>query len=235
LEEWSSSEEPSHWNYWEREVLAYERGLTSAYSAAGISGPRLLALNRRPNAEIALWLEDAQSDNGAVPGTRWSMEDYWRFAYDLGLAQGRITLTGSVPDHSWLTRHFLRDYVLSKRVERSILYSDNARRRPLVRDNFPSGLQRGLIRLHEERERWFTLMERLPRTLCHLDVWPNNLFARNDGTFILVDWSFVGEGALGEDVGNLVPDSVFDLFVPARKLASLDRKVFDGYLSQRYS
>ena len=74
-------------------------------------------------------------------------------------------------------------------------------------------------------------MERLPRTLCHLDVWPNNLFARNDGTFTLVDWSFVGEGALGEDVGNLVPDSVFDLFVPARMLASLDRKVFDGYLS----
>ena len=132
LEEWSSSEEPSHWNYWGRETLAYEHGLTSAYSAAGISGPRLLALNRRPNGEIALWLEDAQSDDRTVPGTRWSMEDYWRFVYGLGLVQGRITLTGSVPDHCWLTRHFLRDYVLSKRVERSILYSDNAWRRPLV-------------------------------------------------------------------------------------------------------
>ena len=74
-------------------------------------------------------------------------------------------------------------------------------------------------------------MERQPRTLCHLDVWPNNLFARTDRTFTLVDWSFVGEGALGEDIGNLVPDSVFDLFVPARKLASLDLEVFDGYLS----
>ena len=41
----------------------------------------------------------------------------------------------------------------------------------------------------------------------------------------------VGEGALGEDVGNLVPDSVFDQFVPARKLAMLDREVFGGYLS----
>lgn len=74
-------------------------------------------------------------------------------------------------------------------------------------------------------------MELLPRTLCHLDVWPNNLFARTDGTITLVDWSFVGEGALGEDVGNLVPDSVFDLFYPARDLPDLDREVFAGYVS----
>jgi phosphotransferase family enzyme len=230
-EEWDSSEDPSHWNYWEREALAYERGVTSVYSAAGISGPRLLSLNRRPNGEVSLWLEDAQSEDGSVPGTRWRMEDYQRFAYGLGLAQGSLALTGSALDHPWLTRRFLRDYVLSKQMERSILYSDEAWRRPLVRDNFPSGLRRGLVRLHEERERFFSLMERLPRTLCHLDVWPNNLFARKDGTFTLVDWSFVGEGALGEDIGNLVPDSVFDLFVPARKLAVLEREVFGGYLS----
>ncbi len=229
-EEWNASEDPLHWNYWEREALAYEQGVTSAYSAAGIFGPRLLALNRLPNGEISLWLEDTQSEDNSVPGTRWSTEDYRRFAYGLGLAQGRIAITASALDHPWLTRRFMRDYVLSKRVDRDILYSDEAWR-PLVRDNFPDGLRRKLIRLHEERERFFTLMECLLRTLCHLDVWPNNLFAGRDGTFTLVDWSFVGEGALGEDIGNLVPDSVFDLFVPARKLAILDRELFGGYLS----
>ena len=85
----------------------------------------------------------------------------------------------------------MRDYVLSQRVDRSVLYSHEAWRLPLVRDNFPGGLRRGLIRLHEEREYFFSLMERLPRALCHLDVWPNNQFARKDGTFALVDWSFV--------------------------------------------
>ena len=118
----------------------------------------------------------------------------------------------------------------SKRLDRGILYSDEAWRRPLVRDNFPDGLRRGLLGLHEERERFFTLMEDLPRTLCHLDVWPKNLFAAKDGTFSLLDWSFVGEGALGEDVGNLVPDSVFDLFVAARDLPDLDTEVFAGYV-----
>lgn len=206
-EEWNSSEDPSHWNYWEREALAYENGLTSVYSGAGISGPRLLALNRRLNGEISLWLEDAQSEDGSVPGPRWSIEDYRRFAYSLGHAQGRIAVTGVVNRHPWLTRSFLRDYVLSKRVDRSILYSDEAWQRPLVKDNFPDGLRRGLVRLHEEREWFFSLMERLPPTLCHLDVWPKNLFAAKDGTFSLVDWSFVGEGAL-EGVMNFGSETV---------------------------
>ncbi len=117
-EEWNSSEDPSHWNYWEREALAYEYGVTSAYSAAGISGPRLLSLNGRPNGGISLWLEDAQSEAGSVPGTRWSMEDYRRFAHSLGYAQGRIVATRMIGDHPWLTRTFLRDYVLSQRVDR---------------------------------------------------------------------------------------------------------------------
>jgi hypothetical protein len=52
-----------------------------------------------------------------------------------------------------------------------------------------------------------------------------------DGSFVLVDWAFVGDGALGEDVGNLVPDAVFDLFMPARTLPHLDRVVFAGYLA----
>jgi len=181
-EEWSPSEVPSHWNYWEREALAYESGITTVYSEAGISGPRLLASYRRPNGDVALWLVDVSRDGGdAVPGTRWSLGDYRRFAHSLGHAQGRIVVAGVVPGHRWLTRTFLRDYVLSKRIDRGILYSEEAWRRPLVRGNFPEGLRRGLVCLHEEREWFFSLMERLPRTLCHLDVWPKNLFPQKTG------------------------------------------------------
>jgi hypothetical protein len=218
-----------HWNYWEREALAYESGLTSGYSGAGIRGLRLLASHRRPDGDVTLWLEDAGGGD-SVPGTRWGAQDYRRFARALGLAQGRAAVAGTGLDRPWLTRRFLRGYVLSKLVDRGVLYSD-AWRVPLVRDNFPRGLRRGLVRLHEDREFFFSLMERPPRTLCHLDVWPNNLFARGDGTFTLVDWSCVGEGALGEDVGNLVPDSVFDLFVPSDALPKLDEAVFGGYVS----
>src|SRR5438309_4827997 len=88
-----------------------------------------------------------------------------------------------------------------------------------------------MIRLHEDRERFLFLLESLPRTLCHLDVWPHNLIARGDEDTVLLDWAFVGDGALGEDIGNLVPDSVFDLFLPAKLLPELDAAVFGSYVA----
>ena len=42
-EEWSPSGVPSHWDYWEREALAYESGVALAYEEAGVRGSRFLA------------------------------------------------------------------------------------------------------------------------------------------------------------------------------------------------
>ena len=226
---WAASDDPTHWNYWAREALAYEHGVTASYAADGLAGPDLLAQYPRPDGAIALWLADAVAE-GALPGPRWSLDDYARFAHRLGMAQGRLA-GGAAPDYPWLSQRFLRRYSLSKPYDPALLDDDAAWAQPLVRDHFPAALRPALIRFHGEREWFFDLLERLPRTLCHLDIWPNNLFARADGRFVLVDWAFVGDGALGEDVGNLVPDAVFDLFVPARDLPELDRVVYAGYLA----
>ena len=225
----AASDDPTHWNYWAREALAYQHGVTASYAAEGLAGPELLAHYPRPDGTIALWLADALAE-GALPGPRWSLDDYARFAHRLGMAQGRLA-SGADPAYPWLSRQFLRRYSLSKPYDPALLDADAAWAQPLVRDHFPAALRPALIHFHDEREMFFDLLERLPRTLCHLDVWPNNLFARADGRFVLVDWAFVGDGALGEDVGNLVPDAVFDLFVPARDLPELDRVVFAGYLA----
>jgi hypothetical protein len=47
---------------------------------------------------------------------------------------------------------------------------------------------------------------------------------------VLLDWAFVGDGALGEDVGNLIPDSVFDLLLPHDLLDDLDAALTRAYL-----
>ena len=47
---------------------------------------------------------------------------------------------------------------------------------------------------------------------------------------MLVDWAFAGTAALGEDVGNLVPDSVFDLLVPSSRLPALAAAVTEAYV-----
>ena len=72
------------------------------------------------------------------------------------------------------------------------------------------------------------LAPRLPQTLCHHDVWPNNVFELGDHT-ALIDWAFAGYGHVGSDPGNLVTDSCGDLLLPAATLPELDAAAAAGY------
>ncbi len=72
-------------------------------------------------------------------------------------------------------------------------------------------------------------LDRMPRALCHFDVHPANLFGDDDGPTIAIDWSFVGIGAIGEDVGNLVADAVLDFHVEPKDLRDLYERLVCGY------
>ena len=65
---------------------------------------------------------------------------------------------------------------------------------------------------------------------CHLDLWVSNVIQRPTGELALLDWAFTGDGALGEDIGNHIPDAVFDLFWPAERLPELAETCIDNYL-----
>jgi len=67
------------------------------------------------------------------------------------------------------------------------------------------------------------------RTLCHLDVWPANLIDQ-DGTSVLLDWSFTGDGAVGEDAANLIIDSCADGLMDVALLPEIAASATDGYL-----
>jgi Phosphotransferase enzyme family len=129
-----------------------------------------------------------------------SIEGYGRAARNLGRMQGALAAT--LPDEPWLSRRWLRAY-LDLRLELSGPRS-------------------------EEREAALRALEAGPQTFCHLDFYPANLFGDGDDT-ILVDWAYCGIGALGEDPGNFVPDTLFDGFAAAEEAAELERAVWDGY------
>ncbi|WP_043632287.1 phosphotransferase [Nonomuraea candida] len=218
---WESSTDPRHWNYWRREADVYATDLPAVWAGAGVRAPRLLKLVERDDGDLALWLEDV----AGRPATAWSIDRHGLLGHQLGLAQGGA---GQV-ERPWTSRSFLRDYVDSKRVPYELLEDDSAWRHPLIGETFPPGLRAELLRLHRDRAWLLTLLESLPRALCHLDLWPSNALDV-DGRSVLIDWAFAGDGALGEDVGNYIPDSVFDLYVPAARLPDLDAAVFGGYV-----
>ena len=222
-EHWSASREPRDWNFWRREPLAYEHRLVDAWGDARLDMPAVLRGVTRPDGSIELWLEDVAGE----PGAAWPIERYAEFAGALGAGQGRVA-AGGAPDLGWLSRSFLRRYAESKPVDDRLWDDDGAWAHPLVAPHL-APLRGALRRLHAERDELYGLAEALPRTLCHLDVWTVNLIARPDGRFAVLDWSFAGDGALGEDAGNLVLDAVFDHFVPGERISELDRRVTDAY------
>jgi hypothetical protein len=220
----AGSDDPGRWNYWAREGLAYLNGTVDAYETAGIVAPHLIASDH-DNDHFVLLLDFADGQ----PGEKWDIDSYAAAAAALGSAQGRM-LTGSPAlDHPWLSRGFLRQYSSEKPVDWTLLTDDEAWAQPLVRRNFPPELREAALWLHTWRERLYGIAEALPRTVCHLDFWTKNLIMRPEGTVVLLDWSFVGDGAIGEDIGNLVPDASFDHFVAAEKLPDLESAVFAAY------
>jgi hypothetical protein len=218
---WSASNDPRHWNFWRREAYVYQSGLAQVWQGHGIRAPRLLACAERPGGDLALWLEDVPGE----PATAWPLARHVEHAHRLGAAQGAV---GAGEDRPWLSQRFLRDYTAGKTTGQDLL-DDEAWQHPLVREHFPAGLREDMVRLHHDREWFLTVMESLPRALCHLDQWPANVRSDGSGSVVL-DWAFAGDGALGEDLGNYLPDCVFDQFVPVADLPGLAKAAYDAYL-----
>jgi Phosphotransferase enzyme family len=223
---WTAGDtDPRRWTYWAREPLAYQHRLPEAYAGSGISTPACLGAQVDDRAAVLL-LDWADGE----PGESWRPGSYRTAAEALGRAQAPFLTGRPVPSFPWLSRGFLRQYSSEKPADWGLLDDDDAWRHPMVRETFPPALREGVTFVHAHRERLYRISESLPRTLCHLDFWPKNLFRQADGGIVLIDWSFAGLGSVGEDAGNIIPDASFDHFVAADELPDLERAVFDGYL-----
>lgn len=216
-EAWRPSSNASSWSYWRREAHVYESGLPSRL---GLRAPTLLGSVESPDG-VELQLEAL---TGRTAGTLTIAD----------LEELVLELAGSYPkateiSEPWLSRGFLRDYSTSREADFALCDDEASWGQQLVAPFVDSCLRAGFARLHANRERLLGISESLPRTVCHLDVFPNNVFADADGV-ALIDWAFTGDGSIGEDVGNLIPDSVFDLQFDVDELPALEERLVGAYL-----
>jgi hypothetical protein len=176
---------------------------------------------------VALWIEDMEF---ALPATIWPVERYAMASRDLGRAQGEFVVGRTLPDEPWLSRGWLRAYLAQRDTDIPLLEDPTAWATPLARSWLPERLARPLVDMRRDQESFLMALEQTPQSLCHFDLHPANLFGLDDET-VLIDWSFIGIGALGEDAGNLVADSVLDFHVGSERIDDLYEVVHEGYLA----
>jgi hypothetical protein len=225
---WRGSRDPTQPWYWRRELHLYRRGIPTPYLDAGLRAPNLLEIIDRGEGTVALWLEALDGSGGPD----WSVADLGDVAERLGRAQAPYLSGRPLPTESWWCRQFVGRYLrtFDADVDYRLIEDDRAWAAPLIRESVDPGLRSAVARLVHEQDDFLGWLESRPRTVAHLDVWPANLFRRGDDV-ALVDWAFCGFGAAGEDIGNLIVDSVFDLLQPPDRLPEIESACVSGYLA----
>lgn len=222
-----SSKVPSEWNYWKREVYAYQSGLLAQLPGA-LRTPRCYGVEEYPGDDCWVWMEAIQE---AV--SDWTMEHYHLAARHLGEFNGAYLAGHPLPQaQAWFSQGRVREW--NNIIH---LFVEDCRQNvqtPLGQRWFRGDSFERTIRLWKDSERLLTAFERLPLCFCHHDAFRRNLMLCKNAAGVLettaIDWALPGMGRVGEEIGLTTANSLFWLDVPADQAKELDQAVFSGYI-----
>ncbi|MEZ4670363.1 MAG: phosphotransferase [Anaerolineae bacterium] len=215
-------ETPTDSHYWRREAEVYQSGILQSL-APHISAPRFIDITEYPGESCWLWLEDVPDDQ---PG-QWTPEQHVIAARHLGQFSARY-LQNPIPHLDWLSQNWIKQDV--KRFGSRVFHLEELRQHPLVSRWLTNTTIETLQQLWDERELFWTALERLPETLCHYDAFRRNLLSHNDQT-VMLDWSFVGNGPLGAElVATFWVNAIFEE-IAREDLKTLDAALFESYIT----
>jgi len=200
---------------WQREALAYQSALLPRV-AGGLTTPRCFGVEQPRPDTIWLWLEDVAASDDA----RWSLARYGLAARHWGRFGG-ASMGNALPAEPWLSRNGTSTSIASFAPLIELAQQPTVRTHPLLQRTVPDAVIASIVRLWHEHDAIVRRLAHLPQTVCHHDVWRNNLISRRNShgqdETVALDWEMIGLGAAGEDVGNLLGVSLLNFDMEAEQ------------------
>jgi Phosphotransferase enzyme family len=225
----SISTDQSSWDYWKREWHVYQSRWQQQLPGPLVA-PRCLAtgdLLLETDEELA-WI--AMDDLASMDHRPWPHGRFREVARQLGIFNGEYLAGRPLPTDPWLSRDWLRGWTEEAKPLIDVLPTVSSH--PFAGKIFTKDLIKDLIELWEQRERLYQALDQLPRTLCHNDVFPRNLFVGgpdHSNHSVAIDWAFCGPAPVGQELTALVGGSQAFFESRPERWDDLERDCLAGY------
>ncbi len=194
---WRGAVDPADPQWWGREATFYLSRLAVDGWDQGCRAARCLDVDDHDGARD-LWLEDV----AGIPLPRSEYE-----AAVTGLARWQVHHRST--KESWLSAGWIPTHLHRRRLDNDHTVAHPAWSRLI--DLGVAASARGAVRDRvTDRAVAAKVLDRLPQLLTHYDFHNMNL-GQVDGQVVIIDWSTVGWGPVGHDVGFLLIDQASDL------------------------
>lgn len=221
-------DDPAHYNYWRREVLAYESGLLNSLTA-GFRTPECYSIDEQDDGSVWLWLEDMPHES-----KRWEREEYAFAAAKLGEFHAAYLLGQPLPDFSWINRRWMRSWIHECKKYRQV-HQESMVQHTCVSCNGVAYVIDRFAVLETLIPEWLAVLERLPRAFSHQDYYESNILLTPDGlhegNLALIDWQFASISGVGEDLGRFFGLSVSRGQVPPESCRNDLELFISSYIS----
>lgn len=222
-----TSDTPSDWNYWKREILAYRSKLVTELSG-NLVAPRCYGITEHPNDEWHIWLEDIQETS-----KNWTLDCHGTAARHLGQFNGAYLDYQFLPkEEPWMFRGRVRHWpaLAAPAFDGFQRYALSP---PGQRWLQPQNVDL-MQQLLSNQNRLVAQLDTLPICLCHHDGFRGNLLSRHredtGPQTVAIDWSMFGYGGIGEEAGITTALGLTWLAVPGTQAREMDQMIFESYV-----
>lgn len=212
---------------WDREVRAYDASIPPRDGSAGLRAPIYYGTGHVNENISRIWLEYVHGRTGED----WELEEWSELTR--ALASWQKSYIDQIPHYPhWMNAGDLRRWI---ETDRESLFSQyfNAETFHATRTFIDADVVEGAARLWDKRQSFLTRLDGLPHTICHNDIWANNVMmpVRGERQPVVLDWHLLGPAPAGGDLPFAVLAGVWLMLLPVSKLDDFETALIRGYLS----